>query len=460
MSAEAPRRAAGRPRNVRGSAATILQQVEDGGFSHLLLRSAGERFPELSDRALLRELVGGTLRWRGRLDFLLNRYSRRALGTLQPELLQCLRLGLYQLVFLDRIPDWAAVNETVAAAGRSCGPAAVSYANGVLRAAARDRGRYPEPRRDPQRPHRHIAHRLSLPPWLAERWVERFGAAEAELLAEASAARPPVAFRMPRMPGRPWEGEGEIIRQLSGDGVEAEPHPLFPGAWQVTAGTLHGTRAFVQGRVLVQDPASQVIPLLTGLAPGEWILDGCAAPGAKTVRLAEMCGSEGRVVAADINRDRLAMVGENVRRCGCPWVLPLVCDLSAPPAPGGVFQAVLVDAPCSGTGTLRRHPEIRWRLSAGALAQLVEKQLDILGGCARLVARGGTLVYSVCSLETEEGPQVVERFLARSGFRLDNAAPYLPPGLHRLAGPDGTLRSLPHRDGCDGFFAARMVRPA
>ncbi len=458
MSAKGPRRKDGQPDSVRACAADILQRVEQGGFSNLLVRSAGERFSEQSDRALLRELVGGTLRWRGRLDFLLNRYSRRAPASLQPELLQHLRLGLYQLVILDRIPDWAVVNETVEAAGRSCGRAAVSYANGVLRAAAREREHYPDPRRNPSKPGRFISHRFSLPLWLAQRWVERFGAADAEQLAEASAARPPVTFRMPRMAGRSWAGEDQVLQQLSRDGVETIPHPLFPGAWQVTAGTLPGTRAFVEGRVLVQDPASQVIPLLTGLQPGEWALDGCAAPGAKTIRLAELTGSGGRVVAADIHLGRLALVEENARRMGCPWVLPLVCDLSAPPVRVRRFRTVLVDAPCSGTGTLRRHPEIRWRLDPGAPAKLARAQLEILRGSARLVADGGTLVYSVCSLEAEEGPIVVEQFLAGSGFQLDHAAPWLPPELGGLSLPDGTLRSLPHRDGCDGFFAARMVR--
>lgn len=458
MSTEHPRRKSARPRNVRASAATILRRVEEGAFSHLLLRSAGARFPEPSDRALLRELVGGTLRWRGRLDFLLNRYSRRKLADLQPELLQHLRLGLYQLAFLDRIPDWAVVNETVDTVGRACGRSVVSYANGVLRAAARDRGCYPEPRRDPARPGRFIASRFSLPLWLAERWVDRFGALEAERLAEASAARPPVTFRIPRVPGRAGPTAEEVIRQLSAEGVKTEPHPLFPEAWQVDGGTLRNTKAFDEGRVLIQDPASQIIPLLTGLVPGEWVLDGCAAPGAKTIRLAEMTGPRGRVVAADLHRSRLALVRENTRRMSCPWVTPLVCDLSAPPVRGRPFRTVLVDAPCSGTGTLRRHPEIRWRLDPDAPVKLAVNQLEILRGSARLVAGGGALVYSVCSLEAEEGPQVVERFLADSGFRLDNAAPLLPPGLGGLAAADGTVRSLPHRDRCDGFFAARMVR--
>jgi 16S rRNA (cytosine967-C5)-methyltransferase len=458
VSGKEPRSADGRPENVRAVAAEILQRVEQGGFSNLLVRGAGDRFSRQSDRALLRELVGGALRWRGRLDFLLNRYSRRALTSLQPELLQHLRLGLYQLVFLDRLPDWAVVNETVEAAGRSCGRQAVSYANGVLRAAARERGQYPDPRRNPSKPWRFISHRFSLPFWLARRWVERFGAAEAEQLAVASAARPPVVFRMPRIAGRPWAGEDQVLQQLSRDGVESVPHALFPGAWQVAAGMLPGTQAFQEGRVLVQDPASQVIPLLTGLQPGQWALDGCAAPGAKTIRLAELAGPGGRVVAADLQINRLALVGENASRMGCSWVLPLVCDLSAPPVRGRRFHTVLVDAPCSGTGTLRRHPEIRWRLDPGALAKLARAQLGILRGSAGLVAEGGTLVYSVCSLEAEEGPGVVEQFLAGGGFQLDDTAPWLPPGLGGLSLPDGALRSLPHRDGCDGFYAARMVR--
>lgn len=457
MSAEHPRRKDARQRGVRDMAAGILQRVEEGAFSHLLVRS-GAGLADRADRALLRELVGGTLRWRGRLDFLLNRYSRKKLADLQPLLLQHLRLGLYQLVFLHRIPDWAVVNEAVDGVGRACGRSAISYANGVLRAAARDRGQYPEPRRDPARPARYIASRFSLPAWLAGRWADRFGAAAAELLAEASAARPPVTFRIPAMPGREGTGEEEVLGQLLAGGVETEPHPFFPGAWQVTAGTLHDTPVLEQGRVLIQDPASQVIPLLTRLQPGEWALDGCAAPGAKTIRLAEMTGPAGRVVAADLHPGRLALLAENRRRTGCPWVAALACDLSAPPVRGRPFHAVLVDAPCSGTGTLRRHPEIRWRLEPGAPGKLAVNQLEILRGCARLVAGGGSLVYSVCSLETEEGPEVVERFLADSDFRLENAAPFLPPGLERLVEPGGTVRSLPHRDQCDGFFAARMVR--
>lgn len=443
---------------VRASAALILQRVEEGAFSHLLVRAVGARFPDRADRALLRELVGGTLRWRGRLDFLLSGYSRRKLTDLQPDLLQHLRLGLYQLVFLDRIPDWAAVNETVEGVRRSCGPSAVSFANGVLRAAARDRDGYPEPQRDPVRPDRFIANWFSLPAWLAGRWVKRFGAENAEQLARASAARPPVTFRIPRMPGSAVPAEDQVIRKLSAEGVETEPHPLVPGAWLVSGGAVRETTAFTQGQVLIQDPASQVVPLLTGLEPGAWALDGCAAPGSKTIRLAEMTGPGGRVVAADLHPGRLNLVGENSRRIGCPWIVPLAADLSAPPVQGRPFQAVLVDAPCSGTGTLRRHPEIRWRLEPEAPGRLALTQLEILQGGAGLVAGGGTLVYSVCSLEREEGPDVVERFLPGSGFRLDSAVQFLPKPLEGLGLSDGTVRSFPHRDHCDGFFAARMVR--
>jgi len=439
-------------------AAGILQRVEEGGYSTPLVCAAVRKIPKREDRALLRELVGGTLRWRGRLDFLLNRYSRRSLESLQPLLLQNLRLGVYQLAFHHRVPGWAVVNETVEAVARGCGRSAVSFANGVLRAAARDRERYPEPRRDPANPARFIALRYSLPDWLARRWVGVLGSEAAEQLAEASAARPPVSFRMPRVPGRDVVGEAELLEELAAGGLQAEPHPLVPGAWQVLSGTLDRTTALTEGRVLIQDPASQLVPLITGLEPGDHVLDGCAAPGAKTVRLAELVGPSGRVVAADLHAGRLALLRDNALRTGCSWILPLACDLGAGPALTRRFDAVLVDAPCTGTGTLRRHPEIRWRLRPEAPAELAETQLCILRGAAGLVAPGGCLVYSVCSLEPEEGPELVARFLHGSDFRLDSALPLLPPALHGLARPDGTLLSLPHRDGCDGFFAARLVR--
>lgn len=458
MTAGGPRGGFRRPRGVRADAAEILRRVEEGGFSHLLLRSAGTRYREPADRALLRELVGGVLRWRGRLDFLLNRYSRRPLAKISPDLLHFLRLGLYQLAFLDRVPDWAAVNETVEAVRHACGRSPAAFANGVLRAAVRERGAWPEPRRDHADPSRYIASRYSLPQWLARRWAACYGAAEAEQLAEASAAGPPVTFRMPRLPGRALPGECEVIDMLGAEGVTAEPHPLVPGAWRVTGGALVSSTAFAEGLVLVQDPASQLVPRLTGLALGGRALDACAAPGAKTVLLAELAGSGGVVVAADIHPGRLGLVGENVRRFGCRRVLPLVGDLTSPPLRERSFDTVLVDAPCTGTGTLRRHPEIRWRLDPGAPEAMAEVQLAILRGCAGLVAAGGSLVYSVCSLEPEEGPGVVRRFLGGAGFSLDSAAPLLPQPLRPLVLPDGAVRSLPHRDGCDGFFAARLVR--
>jgi 16S rRNA (cytosine967-C5)-methyltransferase len=439
-------------------AAGILQRVEEGGFSTLLVRSAVQKLERREDRSLLRDLVGGTLRWRGRLDFLLTRYSRRPLDKLDPLLLQNLRVGLYQLVFLPRIPGWAVVNETVDSVSRGCGRSVVGYANGVLRAAARDRERYPEPELDPANPARHIASCWSLPEWLANRWVERFGAEETARLAEASAARPRVAFRLTRVPGREPVDETALLTELADNGVEAGPHPLVPGAWVLTAGSLERSPALAQGRLVIQDPASQLVPLLTGLEPGNRALDGCAAPGAKTVRLAELVGPSGRVVAADLHPNRLALVADNARRTGCGWIEPVACDLSNTPLQGRPFDAVLVDAPCTGTGTLRRHPEIRWRLEPDAPVALAETQLRILRGAARLVVPGGCLVYSVCSLEPEEGPGLVERFLPGSGFRLDDARPFLPTPLHRLVRPDGTLLSLPHRDDCDGFFAARLIR--
>jgi len=458
VSAGGARRVNRKPGGVRADAAEILRRVEEGGFSHLLLRSAGERYRDAADRALLRELVGGVLRWRGRLDFLLDRYSRRPLSKISPDLLHFLRLGLYQIAFLERVPDWAAVNETVDAARQACGRSAAGFANGVLRAAARQRGAWPEPCRDPADPARFIADQFSLPPWLARRWADCYGAKEAELLAAASAARPRVAFRMPRPPGRTVPDEREVLGSLDAEGVTAEPHPLVPGAWLVTGGLLVASKAFARGQVLVQDPASQLVPRLTGLAPGGRALDACAAPGAKTVLLAELAGSGGAVVAADLHPGRLGLVGENVSRFGLRQVLPLAGNMAAPPLRARSFDTVLVDAPCTGTGTLRRHPDIRWRLDPGAPQAMAATQLAILRGCAGLVADGGSLVYSVCSLEPEEGPGVVRRFLEGSGFRQECAASLLPGGLGSLVLPDGAVRSLPHRDGCDGFYAARLVR--
>ena len=460
---EADRPARG-PGRARAEALRILLRVgEEGAWASRLLESLDEQKLDPRDLALVHEIVLGVLRWRGFLDRRLRALCDRPIDRLDPPVREALRMAAYQVILLDRIPSHAAVDESVSLVRSSVGRSAAGFVNAVLRRLSKENESRPEerPGLGAERTPRALAAALSHPEWMVRRALGRFGPEETRSLLLANNAPATVTLR----PNPLHAAHTGLAARLETEGVRTAEGGLAPGALRVVSGNPVRTDLFREGAFWVQDEASQIVPLLFPPPWGGLTADLCAAPGGKTFVLAT--GTSGRVVAFDIHLHRCARLLAGVRRIiggnitGASRIAIVVGDLaSAPPIADGAFDRALVDAPCSGTGVLRRHPEIRWRLAPGHLQDLASLQGRLLDTAWRALKPGGWIVYSVCSLEPEEGEQVVAAFAARSGCRMADPRAHLPEGARRIIGEDGFLRTFPHRHGTDGFFAALLRKPA
>ncbi|MCZ7620541.1 MAG: 16S rRNA (cytosine(967)-C(5))-methyltransferase RsmB [Myxococcota bacterium] len=445
------------PSEARALAFRVLRRVSDAGaYADLALRAElGRCTLPARDRALATELVYGTLRWRGRLDALLARVLARRLDALEPRVLDLLRLGAYQLVFCDRVPDAAAVSESVRLAHATGLGRAAGLVNAALRRLAREQATIALPALADD-PLGHLVHVLSVPPWVATRWLARFGSDEAAALATALNQPAPRTLRVNRQRG----SREALLAELRERHVDALPARFATDAIRLV-GPADPARdpAFLDGRMTMQDEASQLVVELLDPQPGERVLDTCAAPGGKATACAERVGAEGLVVAVDRHERRLGLITRDAERLGLGNLRCVVADatrrLPDELAPGS-FDRVLVDAPCSGLGAWRRNPDARWRVSADAPARLATVQLAILRRAVPLLARGGALVYSTCTLTPEENEAVIDALLTRTPELRRTPGRALPPLLAPLLDDDGTLRTWPHRHDSDGFFAVRL----
>jgi 16S rRNA (cytosine967-C5)-methyltransferase len=448
------------PTQARLVAARVLERVERArAYADLTLQAVLARSPlGPRDRAFATELVYGTLRWRGRLDHLLGRVLDRELAALEPGVLTLLRLGAYQILFCDGVPPSAAVDQTVRSARALGAERATGLVNAVLRRLAQQAHTLALPSLADD-PLAHLEHALGMPRWIAQRWLAALGPEQAAALAEASNAVPPVTARA----NRARISRDALLARLRERFPDARPCVFAPDGIVLGHGFASASDPdFVDGLFSVQDEASQLVVDLLAPEPGERVLDTCAAPGTKTTAIAERVGPGGLVVALDRSERRLALIGRAVRRLGFENVTALACDATQTLAelPGAPFDRILVDAPCSGLGALRRNPDARWRLAPEDPAQLNEVQGALLASAVTVLRPGGTLVYSTCTLTGEENDSVVESFLARTpGIRRADVA-RLPATLRPLLDAEGALRTWPHRHGMDGFFAVRMERDA
>jgi 16S rRNA (cytosine967-C5)-methyltransferase len=403
----------------------------------------------VQDRALCYELVMGVLRWQLWLDRLIDYYARRNAQSLDGPVRLALRLGLYQLRFLSRIPVRAAVNESVNLVRRARLRSARSFVNAVLRRAAR------EPDYDPainiSDPIERAAVETSHPSWLIERWASAFGMEETEAFARSNNEAPPVAFRVVAQSA----DEATILDQLRVAGGIVEPSRIAPHAWRIRGAGALLRQLARDGHLYIQDEASQLVAHAVDAQAGERVLDVCAAPGSKTTHIAARTPHPLLVVAGDLYEHRLRTVLEAGERQRVSFIHSVALDATSPlPLRDESFDRVLVDAPCTGTGTLRRNPEIRWRITHGDIADLAARQQRILANASKMVRRRGRLVYSTCSVEPEENEAIVAAFLSEHIDFRHTGTPHLAP----FQTATGAARTWPHRDGADGFFIAVMER--
>ena len=448
-----------RHETVRGSTVDILTKVDtQKAYADVLLDHALKHasFSD-RDRAFLTELTYGTLRWRGRIDWFLNRLVRRPLAEADSFVRNLLRVSLYQLLFLDRIPDYAAVNEAVQLAKEHGGKKAADFVNGVLRNFLRAKNK----------PHPSLKSGAlsglpafwSHPEWLVKKWLAYFGRDETIALLKANNEEAPLVMRVNLCKKK----RTELLDLLRARGLTAWPTERSPqGIWLKSKSPIELLPGFHEGFFQIQGEASQLVAYLLNAQPGERILDACASPGGKATHIAELTEDRGEIIATDISARGLKKIEQNIDRLGLKSIHTFNADVSCGLTGrlAVAYDRILVDAPCSGLGTLRSHPETKWHRSENDVNRLSRLQKKILAGVSPRLKPGGVLVYATCTLAREENEMVVEDFLARSkDFELEDAASYLPePARHMVRG--GYFLALPHRDNTDGFFAARLRKAA
>lgn len=447
----------------RSVALHVLIQVErEGVFADEALDRALTRTRlDARDRALVFELVYGVLRHRATLDWRLNHVADRPVERLPAFVRNALRLGAYQALHLQKIPASAAVNESVTlvkAAAAKSGRDWSGFVNAVLRALlSESEPNLPDPATDPVAA---LAIRFSCPRWLIERWVRRLGPEQAEVLCRTTLEVPPLTLRANTL----RTTREELARELTSTGYQVRPTAISPvGLILEKCGAVTALPQFATGAFYAEDEAAQLIPPLLDPQPGERVLDACAAPGGKTTQLAALMRNRGEIVAVDRSPARVRLVEENCRRLGVAIVTPVAADL-ARDVPSILrerpFDRILVDAPCSGLGVLRRHPEGKWQKGAETLERHQATQLALLKQVRRLLRPGGAFVYSTCSTEPEENEQVIAQFChEHPEFRRESVAPWLPPPGHVLLTAQGDLSTMfaPHPTApMDAFFAARL----
>lgn len=444
---------------------TLLRVEQEGAYSNLELnRTLQEAELSKADAGLATELVYGTIQRRLTLDYWLARYVARGLDKLQLWVLLLLRMSLYQMVYLDRVPVHAAVSEAVEIAKRRGHPGIAGMVNGVLRAAARGRAELTLPEDDAMPPAARLALKHSYPEWLAARWIEAFGEPEAEAIMAAGNEPPKSSIRVNRL----RNGRRSVMERLAEEGRDASPSPLSPAGVVVTrGGNLADTIGYRDGDWTVQDESSMLVAEAAAPEPGMQVLDCCAAPGGKATHLAELMGDVGTVWANDIHPHKERLIADQAARLGLSAVRTEVGDAAELPrrhSPGSM-DIVLLDAPCSGFGVIRRKPEIKWTKHPNDVDEIAAIQHRLLDAAAELVKPGGLLVYSTCTIERRENEEQIMRFLAKH----DEFTPDCDWPAHVLEalaaagvpGPQpgsGAVRLLPHHFGTDGFFIARLRR--
>jgi 16S rRNA (cytosine967-C5)-methyltransferase len=446
----------------------LLRVAKQNAYADDVLRAELDGTVKTEDAGLATELALGVLRWQRLLDFVIDRYLKKPANTTDVEVRIALRLGMYQLMFLDRVPARAAVHESVELVKRARKRSAATLVNAILRKAAKE----PLPGDSPAEAVARLfgsdislADRLGIqfshPTWMVERWLEIYGEERTRGLLHSN-------NRVPVLSGYffdPQRSE-DATKALERAGCRILPGRLLRDAWVLDGGNPSACEAVRSGWVAIQDEASQAVACLVAADPGNAVLDLCAAPGGKTLLLARAAGTQGRVIAADLHEHRVRAMKERFELAGARNVETITVEAEKQFPFERLFDRILVDVPCSGTGTLARHPEIRWKLRAEDLRDLHGRQARLLRNALPLLAPQGRLVYSTCSLEPEENELVVREVLGAldDTFRIADPRAAIESFLQdsvraeSVVSADGFFRTFPSEQGTDGFFAALIER--
>lgn len=442
----------------RELALKILYDInEKGAYSNISLNKHLESM-ELRplDKSFITELVYGTLKWRLSIDWVIEQFSSIKIKKISPWILNILRLGVYQLIHTDKIPPSAACNESVNLSKKFGHAASSRYVNGVLRNIARNKDKIQFPDK-----HKELIKYLSVtyshPEWMAEEWVNRFGKEFAEALLSSNNEIPALTVRANTL----RISAAELSKKLVEEGVKAEPGKYDEEALVIeNSSSISRLEAFKKGYFQVQDESSMLVAKILEPKAGELIMDVCSAPGGKATHIAQLMNNEGTVIARDVHEHKIRIIDEAARRLGLDIIKAGIFDASEL---DNKFlekaDRVLVDAPCTGFGIIRRKPDIKWGRNLSDKTEIVRLQKKILETCSKYVKPGGTLVYSTCTIEQEENLEVVEEFLkSNPEFKRVDIGALLPEKLRKPSAKDGHIQLYPNVDGIDGFFIARLEK--
>ncbi|MDH4164513.1 MAG: 16S rRNA (cytosine(967)-C(5))-methyltransferase RsmB [Nitrospirota bacterium] len=433
----------------RERALTILHDTEKGGFADPLLDASRREF-EGRDSAFILELVYGVFRNRTRIDWLLDRFSAHPVSKTDAWTRNLLRLAAYQLLFLDKVPASAAVNtatELAKVLGKKSG-----YVNGLLRTLERNKEKLPLPHGND--PLSRLSIVYSHPSWLVNRWIKRIGPELTEEVLRQNNKPAPLILRVNNLKGN----RDELVNLLEAQGAAARNTAYSPAGIELLSSPgITTLPAYRDGWFLVQDEAAQLVSMMLSPEPGEIVLDACAAPGGKATHLAEVMKNEGQVVALESDKRRIGRIRENSERLGLLIVLPVAGDAST--FGEGSYDRILIDAPCSGLGVLRRHPDGRWAKTEAGIKERAALQKRIMENCAKLLKPAGILVYATCTTEPEENENVIKTFLSNNpDFTLEDPCHALPSAASKFVGDDLFFRTFPKETSMDGFFGARLKK--
>jgi 16S rRNA (cytosine967-C5)-methyltransferase len=446
-----------RRKHPRAISLDLLNRVEETDrHPDDLLSDSFKQYRHLTslDRAFLTELTYGVLRWRGRLDWIIQHFANTPLEKIESAILNTLRLGLYQIFFLTKTPASAAVNESVELAKKIRGKGGGGFVNAILRSAIREKETipYPDMRQDPAL---HVGITQSHPLWLVQRWIEELGVEETVKICAANNRIPALTLRTNTLKIR----REDLIEKLREKGLKPTPTSFSGDGILLKNGPPTSELPFLkEGLFVIQDEASQLITHILDPKPGEKVLDACAAPGGKTTHIAQKMENLGEIYAFDLRQEKLKQIEEGCKRQGIKIVRTTIGDaVDNLAVPGEIkFDRVLADVPCSGFGTLRRNPDLKWRREKEDLKRLSQLQRSILNNLSGYVSGGGALVYSTCTVFHEENEDVVETFLSENrAFKLDSLLEVLPEKCHFFI-KRGYFKTFPPADDLDGFFAARL----
>ncbi|SMB93408.1 NusB antitermination factor [Desulfonispora thiosulfatigenes DSM 11270] len=444
--------------NARDLALNVIFEVNEKlAYANIELDKAlkNAKLADQRDKGLVTDLVYGTIKYKGRLDYIINQFAKPKVNKMAPMIRNIIRMGLYQIIFLDKVPISAAINESVNLGKRYGHKGTVGFINGVLRNIARNLENIKYPNKNSQ-PIEYLASFYSFPNWMIKGWVKDFGIDNTETLCEYFNNPSPLWIRTNSLK----TNREELQERLQNENIETVKSEKVPEGLRLINNTgMTKLNTFKEGLFTVQDESSMIVSHVLNPKNKDFIIDTCSAPGGKTGHMAQLMGNEGKILALDIHEHRLELIKENCTRLGITNVDTKLVDAREISAHiHELVDGILVDAPCSGLGVLGRRPDARWKKEEKDIKELSNLQFEILQSASKLVKSKGTLIYSTCTIDSRENKEVVQRFLEYSpDFYLDDSLnEYLPYNTEE--GKEGYIQFLPFAHKMDGFFIARLKR--